>query len=86
MSQSKKRLLMFVGWAASCVVPLMVSQESPAGKERIVNIQAVGAEPAFVLQISTEKSRGVVSVRNEKHAEVQKLTCPGQRRGHGRGA
>jgi hypothetical protein len=29
-----------------------------------------------VLLISTEKSRGVVSVRNEKKAEVQKLTCP----------
>ncbi len=76
MSQNRIRILVFVAWAASCVVPPMVSQESPASKERIINIQAAGAEPAFVLQISTEKSRGVVSVRNEKHAEVQKLTCP----------
>jgi hypothetical protein len=76
VSQNRIRILVFVAWAASCVVPPMVSQESPASKERIVNIQAAGAEPAFVLQISTEKSRGVVSVRNEKHAEVQKLTCP----------
>jgi hypothetical protein len=76
MSQCKIRILMFVGWAASCVVPPMASQESPAPKGRIVNIQAAGAEPALVLQISTERSRGVVSVRNQKNAEVQKLTCP----------
>jgi hypothetical protein len=66
---------MFVGWAASWVVSPMVNQESPAGKER-VEIPAAGGEPAFVLQISTDRSRGIVSVRNEKNAEVQKLTCP----------
>jgi len=76
VSQCKIRVLILLGWAASCVVPPMVSQESPAPKERIVNIQAAGAEPAFVLQISTERSMGVVSVWNEKNAEVQQLTCP----------
>jgi hypothetical protein len=54
----------------------MVSQESPTSKERIINIPAAGAEPGFVLQISTERGRGIVSVRNEKNVEVQKLTVP----------
>jgi hypothetical protein len=67
---------MFVGWAACWVVSPMVSQESPASKERILKIPAAGGEPAVVLRISTERSRGTVSVRNERNAEVQKLTCP----------
>ena len=76
VSQCKIRILIFVGWAASWVAPPMVCQDSPASRERIVKIPPAGGEPAFVLQISTERSRGVVSVRNEKNAEVQRLTCP----------
>jgi hypothetical protein len=41
----------------------------------MIKIPVASGEPALTLQISTERSRGVVSVRDETGIEVQRLTC-----------
>jgi hypothetical protein len=76
MFQLKVRILMFLGLAAIWVAPPMVCQESGDGEERIIRIARANGEPALVLQISTERNRGVVSVRHENGAELQSLSCP----------
>jgi hypothetical protein len=73
MFQRKVRALMLLGWALICVAP---GKQSDAREEKIVKIPSASGEPAFVLQISTERSRGIVSVRDERGAEVQRLVCP----------
>ena len=75
MFQLKVRILMFLGLAALWVAPPMACQESGAREERIISIPSASGEPAFALQISTERNRGDVSVRDEKGTEVQKLSC-----------
>src|ERR1700731_3764406 len=76
MFHFKVRILMFLGLAAMLVAPPIVCQKSGAGEERIIRIPSASGEPALVLQISTERNRGVVSVREERGSELQKLTCP----------
>jgi hypothetical protein len=76
MFHLRVRILMFLGLAAMLVAPPIVCQKSGAGEERTIRFLSASGEPALVLQISTERRRGVVSVQNEKHVEVQKLTCP----------
>lgn len=76
MLQPKVRILLLLGWAAIWVALPMACQESGARGERVIKIPSTSGEPAFVLQISTERNRGVVSVGDERGAEVQRLTCP----------
>ena len=76
MVQLQARILMFLGLAATWAAPPMVCQKSGAGEERIIRIPSASGDPALVLHISTERNRGVVSVRDERGTEVQKLTCP----------
>gem|GEM_PF-4696845 len=75
MLQLKVRTLMLLGLAAVCVAPPTVCQESGAGEERVIRIPSASGEPALVLQISTERDLGLVSVRDERGIEIQKLTC-----------
>ena len=76
MFQLKVRILMFLGLAGIWVAPPIVCQKSGVGEGRKIKIPGVSGEPAIVLQISTEPNRGVVSVRDERGAEVQRLSCP----------
>lgn len=76
MFQLKVRILMFLGLAAIWVAPPIVCQNAGASEERVIRIPSASGEPVLVLQISTERNRGVVSVRDERGSEVQKLTCP----------
>jgi hypothetical protein len=76
MFQLKVRILMFLGLAVIWVAPPIVCQESGAHEERIIKVPSASGESALVLQISTEQNRGVVSVRDERGAEVQRLSCP----------
>lgn len=73
--QLKVRTLMLLGLAAVCVAPPTVCQKSGAGEERVIRIRSARGEPAIVLQISTERDLGLVSVRDERGTEMQKLTC-----------
>ena len=76
MFQLKVRILMFLGLAAIWVAPPIVCQKSGAGEERIIRIPSASGESALVVQISTERNHGLVSVRHENGAELQKLSCP----------
>ena len=76
MFQLKVLILMFLGLAAIWVPPPIVCQNSGACEERVIRIPSASGESALVLQISTERNRGIVSVRDERGIEVQKLTCP----------
>lgn len=75
MFQLQARILMFLGLAATWAPPPMVCQNSGAGKERVIRIPSASAEPVLVLQISAERNLGLVSVRDETGAPVQKLSC-----------
>ena len=76
MFQLKVRILMFLGLAGIWAAPPMVCQESGARQERIIKVPSASGESALVLQISTERNHGLVSVRHENGAELQKLSCP----------
>jgi hypothetical protein len=69
-------MLMFLGPAAILAAAPIVCQESGAHEERIIKVPSASGESALVLQISTERNWGIVSVRDERGAEVQRLSCP----------
>jgi len=75
-SSLKARILMFLGFAAIWAAPPIVCQNPGVRERREIRIPSSGGEQALVLQISTERNRGVVSVRDERGSEVQKLICP----------
>jgi hypothetical protein len=75
MLRRKVRALL-LGWAAIWLVPPIVGQEVDASKQRQLKIPSAGGEPSFVLRISAEGRRGVVSVQDEKGTEMQSLVCP----------
>ena len=68
--------MLLLGWAAVCPVRGAVGHGPDGSKERQVKILGTGGEPSFVLKISAEGRRGVVSVRDEKGTEMQSLVCP----------
>jgi len=68
-------ILLLLGWAVICVGSPMVCEEPSAGQERLIRIASAGGEPAFALRISAEGRTGVVSVRDQRGAELQSLTC-----------
>lgn len=75
MSPLKVRILMLLGlsiWAA----PPIVCQNPGAGEQQVIRIPSSSGEPTLVLQISTERNRGIVSVRDERGSELQRLICP----------
>lgn len=75
MSRRNTRIL-FLGWTAIWLVPPIAGREIDASKERQMKIPSADGEPSFVLQISAEGRRGVVSVQDEKGTELQSLVCP----------
>lgn len=74
MLRRKTRVLL-LGWAVILLVPIVVGQEHDGSKERQLKIPSVGKEPSFLLQISANDRRGIVSVRDAKGTETQSLAC-----------
>ncbi len=75
MLQRKIRLLQ-LGWALIWLLHPMLGQELDASKERRIRIPSAGGEPSFVVRISAADRRGMVSVEDDREAEVQSLVCP----------
>ena len=76
MFQLNVRILMFLGLASICLAPPLVCQKSDAIEERIIRIPSATLESALVLHLSTDRNQGIVSVWDERGAEVQRLGCP----------
>jgi hypothetical protein len=68
--------VVLLGWVATSLVLPIVGQELDASKERQMKIPSAGGESSFVLQISAEGRRGVVSVQDEEGTQIQSLVCP----------
>jgi hypothetical protein len=75
MLHSKALIFLWLGCTALGAVPSARSEDLDARKEREMKIPGTGGEPSFLLRISAEGTRGVVSVREERGKELQSLTC-----------
>lgn len=76
MLQCKMSVLLLGWWAAIFLAPSNVGQTYDAGKGKQIRIPGTRGDPSFVLRISAEDRRGLVSVNDEQGNEVQSLTCP----------
>jgi len=61
------------------MAPLALGQDWKPTESRQLKIPGTAGEPGLVLNISANGRLGLVSVRSEKGAELQRLECPLQR-------